>query len=55
MAGKVLVAGVPAKVRPAAWQLAQAMAETAAWIMAGGAVPLTFVNLNPPVAKLDLE
>ena len=53
--GTVAVAGVPMKVLPAAWQVAQATPDTAACTIAGGAVPLTLVNLKPPAAKLDFE
>ena len=50
--GSVLVAGAPTKLRPEAWQAAQAMPATAACTMAGGAVPLVLVNLKPPTVKL---
>jgi hypothetical protein len=53
--GNTLVAGVPTKLSPAAWQEAQAMPLTAACTIAGGAVPLAFANLKPPTAKLVLE
>ena len=55
LAGSTLVAGVPAQVLPCAWQLLQAALPTAACTIAGGAVPLAFVNLKPPVAKLVFE
>ena len=42
MAGGALVAGVPTKLRPAAWQVAQATPDTALCTIAGGALPLAF-------------
>ena len=55
LGGRVRVAGVPAKLRPAAGQVAQAMPLTAACTMAGGVVPLAFAKRNPPAAKFELE
>ena len=44
MAGTVLVVGVPTKLRPEAWQVAQATPETTECTMPGGAVALALVN-----------
>jgi hypothetical protein len=51
--GRVFVAGVPTKLLPAAWQVAQATPATAACTIAGGLVALALVNTNvvkPPGA-----
>jgi hypothetical protein len=55
-AGSVLVAGEPESVWFRLWQLSQLREATAVCTIAGGAVPLAFVNWKPPgVVKLLFE